>query len=1162
MQRVMPRVRFSSEAARQQAIREFVEGSYVAEPGVAAALVCQAPECWSYAAAEEAAAEYGLRQLVCSCTVAAAAQLDSCLVDRQHLEGLEGADMGWHGYEEPMGVPAIAAAQQQLAQWAWSKVEWASQQLVGQQELREQQQLGGQLSLELVAASFFPAAQQGLVVVELFGGMCAGLEACLRNGFPIRRYVYVDRDPAVQAIAAHRVAGLLAKYPGQLQHAAVQEMFSFWPQDVTVLQQQHIQQLARLGGQVMVWAGWECQDLSPAGSGRGLEGQHSSTFYSLRQVLVWMQQQLPLPPAWVLENTYMQAPWQRSAVVLHDFHTVVVGTLGPPLVLDAARFGSRAHRLRDFWTNLAGVNQLDAVQRGISRAPGLTVQQILDPGRVSSAVTETPLPPFYPCNLPGHERAALPTLVATRGSYAFRPGGAGAIWDSRRGCWDEPNPQERELALGYTAGVTAAPGASLQLRHQVTGRCMDANSVMVLLALSTALWQHSVGAAAATGGVLGVSDDVAAAAAAVAGLSVSSSSSSKSTSREDSGGTLFYREFLGLQAAAAAAQVQEQGVREIWDDTAAMQYLRTGEYPVSRSRQERSRINHRAHMYLWKEEQLWRRMPDGSLKCVPKPQDRQQLIQRLHEQTGHFGVKRTAHLVLAGHWWRTLHSDVAEQLSKCKVCDRVRSSFNSLQPTLQPLPVEPMFYRWGMDLCGEFPVTARGNRYVLVAVEHFSKHVELIAIPDKHAVSTAAAATEVLCRFAAPAEILTDGGGEWEGEFDELLSSCFIDHRLTSPNHPQANGLSERIVQVVKKGLRKMCSSKHTTQWDLQLPWIALGYRCSKQASTGFSPYELLYARPPVFPSAVQGEMQQPINFDDADAAWCSIQRRAKLLEERMPVAAQNLKAAQHRDTLRYQQLRSGQYLPRVQQYKPGDFVYMQRAKQGSSLAIRARSEILRVKQVKPSGVLLLQGKCGREATYHSSQVAPCHLPGIDGTLDLALQGEDQDAECEGCGLKDDEANFMFCEGCNQGWHCYCCVPPLARVPVGDFICPRCRAAGVTSEQLAESRRQYAEQEQQQVQEPVLFPVAEQRRRDERAAELHGRLLVKKTPAGQLWGRVQYKGPLSRPKYFLVEYADGSSEDGLTFHKVTKGVNYTLQPEGTRPPVHLRVPAVKAVPVQ
>ena len=121
----------------------------------------------------------------------------------------------------------------------------------------------------------------------------------------------------------------------------------------------------------------------------------------------------------------------------------------------------------------------------------------------------------------------------------------------------------------------------------------------------------------------------------------------------------------------------------------------------------------------------------------------------------------------------------------------------------------------------------------------------------------------------------------------------------------------------------------------------------------------------------------------------------------------------------------------------------------------------------------------------------------------------------------------------------------------------------MTSEQLVVGRQRYAEQQQQQqIKQPVLFPLADQRRRDERAAALHGRLVVKETPAGPLWGRVEYKGALSRPKYFSISYADGSKEQGLTHYKVSQGVKHQLQPEGAKPPARVRVPESVAVPVQ
>jgi hypothetical protein len=77
--------------------------------------------------------------------------------------------------------------------------------------------------------------------------------------------------------------------------------------------------------------------------------------------------------------------------------------------------------------------------------------------------------------------------------------------------------------------------------------------------------------------------------------------------------------------------------------------------------------------------------------------------------------------------------------------------------------------------------------------------------------------------------VLTDQGREFLGEFQMLCEQAMIDHRTTSRDHPEADGLAERVVQTVKKGLRKYSLKKgHDGDWDLQLPWLAMGYWFSK----------------------------------------------------------------------------------------------------------------------------------------------------------------------------------------------------------------------------------------------------------------------------------------------------------------------------------------------
>jgi len=131
-----------------------------------------------------------------------------------------------------------------------------------------------------------------------------------------------------------------------------------------------------------------------------------------------------------------------------------------------------------------------------------------------------------------------------------------------------------------------------------------------------------------------------------------------------------------------------------------------------------------------------------------------------------------------------------------------------------------------------------------------------------------------------------------------------------------------------------------------------------------------------------------------------------------------NLAIAQQRDQLRYAAIRSGRHRPKVFKFEVGDFVYTQQLNTTSTLQPRARATILRVHEVRPSGRLILQGKCGTLVDRHMSHCAPCHLPGIDPTLDPALQQQTHwDVPCQVCGSKADGARMLLCDHCDAGWH-------------------------------------------------------------------------------------------------------------------------------------------------
>jgi hypothetical protein len=103
------------------------------------------------------------------------------------------------------------------------------------------------------------------------------------------------------------------------------------------------------------------------------------------------------------------------------------------------------------------------------------------------------------------------------------------------------------------------------------------------------------------------------------------------------------------------------------------------------------------------------------------------------------------------------------------------------------------------------------------------------------------------------------------------------------------------MVQTCKKGLRKICLIRNKEDWDLALPYIAMGCKMSKHASLSHSsPYFLLFGRHPIPPSSIAAQMDQVVDLD-SPTTWAKvIAKRAALFRRVLPMAMENLSIAQH----------------------------------------------------------------------------------------------------------------------------------------------------------------------------------------------------------------------------------------------------------------------------
>ncbi len=130
-------------------------------------------------------------------------------------------------------------------------------------------------------------------------------------------------------------------------------------------------------------------------------------------------------------------------------------------------------------------------------------------------------------------------------------------------------------------------------------------------------------------------------------------------------------------------------------------------------------------------------------------------------------------------------------------------------------------------------------------VDYVTRYPEAVPLRSISVKSVAEALFRLISRVGIPKEILTDQGTAFMSRtLKELYELLGIKSIRTSVYHPQTDGLVERFNRTLKTMVRKFVK-EDAKNWDKWLEPLLFAVREVPQASTGFSPFELLYGRQP-----------------------------------------------------------------------------------------------------------------------------------------------------------------------------------------------------------------------------------------------------------------------------------------------------------------------------
>ena len=255
-------------------------------------------------------------------------------------------------------------------------------------------------------------------------------------------------------------------------------------------------------------------------------------------------------------------------------------------------------------------------------------------------------------------------------------------------------------------------------------------------------------------------------------------------------------------------------------------------------------------------------------------------------------------------------------IQRCDKCALTKKPSKAPRAPMGSMLVGAPLDRIGMDLLGALPLTPRGNRYIFVVTDYFTKWTEIFAVPDQTAETCAHILVhEVFMRYGFPQTLHSDQGRCFESNImAEVCELLEIRKTRTTPVHPSCNGQVEKFNSTLLK-IIKVYLKGEETNWDKHLGCLAGAYHAGIHDSTELTPNLMMLGREIDTPLAVMFGTHHHESYSSVGAYVAKLKERVQHAHD---VAREHLGAAMRRHKELYDQRIS------TNEYAVGDLVWME----------------------------------------------------------------------------------------------------------------------------------------------------------------------------------------------------------------------------------------------
>ncbi|MFS8019295.1 putative nucleotidyltransferase, Ribonuclease H [Helianthus anomalus] len=214
---------------------------------------------------------------------------------------------------------------------------------------------------------------------------------------------------------------------------------------------------------------------------------------------------------------------------------------------------------------------------------------------------------------------------------------------------------------------------------------------------------------------------------------------------------------------------------------------------------------------------------------------------------GHSGFYRTYQRLAAHLYWPGMTTTVKNFVRECDICQRCKASTTVPGGLLQPLSIPNAIWEdISMDFISGLPAS-RGYNVIMVVVDRLSKYAHFVLLKHPYTARSVADAfiKKIVRLHGIPSTIVSDRDPLFISKFwQEIFQVQGTKLHMSSAYHPESDGQTEVINHCLEAYLRCFAVDQPKS-WALWLPWAEFWYNSTFHVSTGITPFESVYGRPP-----------------------------------------------------------------------------------------------------------------------------------------------------------------------------------------------------------------------------------------------------------------------------------------------------------------------------